>query len=395
MEQAAGIIAEYNPFHSGHSYQLQRVREVTGLSRVVCVMSGPFVQRGEAALLSPRARAEMALANGADAVFELPALFAVREAEVFALGGVAMLNRMPGVTRLAFGAETDDLPLLQKAAAVLEEPSPGIRAAIRESLEKGLSYPKAIGLCLGNALGRAPVFGQPNNVLAICYLRALIRLSSPLQPVLIPRIGSYHAKETAPGELPSASCLRAAAARGDWTSARAMTPPGAYQILRNEIARGRFCAPGCLDQALRYCLAGVTPAQLRALPSVSEGLEMRLMRFAPGCADREALLSKLKTKRYPYARLSRLLCHALLGLSQELARETPVPPYARLLGLRREAAPLIAQIKAAGGLPIIEKAARGPREHPCFQLDMRAYDLWAIGAGLALGEGFRQQAVVL
>ena len=171
-----GVIAEYNPFHSGHAHQLRQAREAAHADAVVAVMSGCFVQRGDAAIVSPAIRAKMALQNGADAVILLPALWSVRDAEHFALGGVHLLTGL-GCDALSFGAETADLPLLQAAVDALE--SPDLPAAIQPHLSAGLPYPAALSAAMAEvAPAAARVLQSPNNTLGVCYLRALRRLGA-------------------------------------------------------------------------------------------------------------------------------------------------------------------------------------------------------------------------
>ena len=168
-----GVIAEYNPFHLGHAHQLRQAREAAHADAVVAVMSGCFVQRGDAAIVSPAVRAAMALQNGADAVILLPALWSVRDAEHFALGGIHLLTGL-GCDALSFGAETADLPLLQAAADALE--SPDLPAAIQPRLSAGLPYPAALSAAMAEvAPAAARVLQSPNNTLGVCYLRALRR----------------------------------------------------------------------------------------------------------------------------------------------------------------------------------------------------------------------------
>ena len=171
-----GVIAEYNPFHLGHAHQLRQAREAAHADAVVAVMSGCFVQRGDAAIVSPAVRAAMALQNGADAVILLPALWSVRDAEHFALGGVHLLTGL-GCDALSFGAETADLPLLQAAVDALE--SPDLSAAIQPHLSAGLPYPAALSAAMAEvAPAAARVIQSPNNTLGVCYLRALRRLGA-------------------------------------------------------------------------------------------------------------------------------------------------------------------------------------------------------------------------
>ena len=378
-----GVIAEYDPFHLGHARQLAEARERSGADRVIAVMSGCFTQRGEAALLSPDARASMALACGADAVFLLPAMWSLRDAEHFALGGARLLWLL-GCDAISFGCEHADLPLLQRTALALESPSPAMLAAIHSRLDAGLPYPRAVSEALGLMLPEAlPLLSSPNDTLAVAYLRAMLRLDAPMEVYPIPREGSYHATGL-DAELPSATAVRAAVLRGSWERVRSAMPEPAYAVLREEAIRGRVMRPDALDLPLLYRLRSMDDEAWEALPGLSEGIEDRLRRAAHQAVSREELLRLAKTKRYPYARLSRLAAHALLGLTEDLLDDTPLPPAAVLLGFRKGAEDLLRQAKARG-VPLITSSAGLKGEEDWLRTERRAWDLWCLGTGLPPG----------
>lgn len=384
-----GVIAEYNPFHSGHAYHLRQARQASGADYVVAVMSSCFTQRGEAALLSPADRARMALENGADAVFALPACWAVRDAEHFALGGVALLKGL-GVDAISFGAETADLPQLAACARLLEQPDAAFTAALRRHMDSGLPYPAALSAAMEEALPDAgALLASPNNTLAVCYLRSMLRLKAQMDVYPIPRCGSYHATGLTDA-LPSATALRGAIHRGDWAGCSAHLP--AYAILQNAALDGRLMRPDGLDQALLYRLRTMHSSQWATLPDLSEGIEDRLRAAARTAPTREALLLAAKTRRYPHARLSRLCTHALLDITQAQLDAEPLPTAAWLLGFRQEARPLLAQLKQ-NGFPIIGKAADYTTDEAWFRTELLAYDLWALGCGLPAGLGYTQGVV--
>lgn len=388
-----GVVAEYDPFHCGHAYHLAQARALTQADYTVVVMSGCFTQRGQGAVVAPAMRAQMALAGGADVVLELPVPWAVREAEHFALGAVNMLHRLGCVTHLAFGAESAELSPLLACAQLLECPTPAFTQALRAGLDAGLSHPAAVGRALAAAFpGMA--LDQPNNVLALCYLRALLRLRAPISPVLIQRQGAYHATNLTDAPLPSATAVRGALRRGTWAQVRRAVPDASYKLLRQAAQNETFFHPQCLDPVLLYLLRTMSPEALRAVPGCVEGLENRLVAAARSAFTREELLEAAKTKRYPYARLSRVCTSLLLGLTDEVVRPDLFPPYARLLGFRRRALPLLKAIKK-GSLPILEKAADGPRDSAVLQADARAYDLWCLGAQQPAGLMWRQQIAML
>lgn len=386
-----GVVAEYNPFHPGHAHQLREAKQLSGADAVVVVMSSCFTQRGDAALLSPAVRARMALRCGADAVFALPAMWAVREAEHFALGGVALLTGL-GVDAISFGAENAESDALWRVARLLEAPDAAMSAALQGFLHKGLPYPAALSAaCEAVHPGTAALLNRPNNTLAICYLRALLRLGVAVDVYPVARRTDYH--DTALGNvLPSATALRGAILRGHWQGVRAALDASCWPLLQTEALEGRVHRPEALDLLLLHRLRTMTPEERRLLPDVSEGIEDRLVKAAMTASSREALLQAAKTRRYPYARLSRLCAHALLGFTEPMLAEEALPKGAWLLGLRQDRRDVLRQL-SRGSLPIIAKAADGPVGEAWFDAELRAYELWALGAGLPGGLGMRQGVV--
>ncbi|MBR3334060.1 MAG: nucleotidyltransferase family protein [Clostridia bacterium] len=362
----AGIIAEYNPFHRGHAWQIARTREA-GCDRVIVCMGGHFTQRGEAAILSKWDRARMALACGADAVFELPALFAVRTADAFARGGVGILAGL-GVDVLSFGSEITDMPLLRALASLRDREPEAVSAAISQKLDAGMAHARAWGEAVGAYLGVAPeLLNRPNAVLAAEYIRALERLAPAVTPLAIPRQGDYH--DAAMGAFASATAIRAAFARGVVSQALEAIPEPARPWASPEALHP-------MDDMLLYRLRQMTPEALAALPDMGEGLEHRLYRLCRSASGREALLDGLKCKRYTRARLSRILTYALLGLDRAALEAAPQPGYARLIGLRRGSEGLLGALKVRAGLPIV--SGGDLRGDPCFEWECRATDTWSL-----------------
>lgn len=392
--RVVGIIAEYNPFHLGHAHHLAQAREQANADAVVVVMSTAFTQRGDAAILSPADRARMALSAGADAVFALPAMWAVRDAEHFALGGVELLQGL-GCDAISFGTETVDLPLMQDVARLLEQPDPTFSTDVKARMERGIPHPAAVSAAM-EALhpGCGTLLENPNSTLAICYLRAMLRLNATMDVVPVQRIGGYH-DSTLDAPLPSATALRGAILRGDWNSVRAAMPEEAYAILRHAADEGRIHRPEALDASLLYRLRTMQSSDYAALPDASEGIENRLASAAASTCTRVDLLQAAKTRRYPYARLSRMATHALLGFTDDLLTTTPLPEAAMLLGFRRDKKELFAHFKERSSLPILSKAADADRTAPWFQAEMRAHDIWALGTGLPAGLLLTQGVTVL
>ena len=388
--RVCGVIAEYDPFHRGHERHLRLARERTGADYIVCVMSGSFTQRGLPALLPAHARAEMALRCGANVVLQLPYAFSVREADSFALGGVGVLNALGCVTRLSFGSETDDLGLLQGAAELLENPDTALEAAIQTGLEKGLSFAAAQGRAVAKRLDvPASSLDAPNTALALAYLRALIRLDSPMEPAPVLRNSDYRAGEL--DVLPSASAVRSAILRGDWAGMRSAVPEKAFPVLQKAVREG-VCPPDGLDGMLRYKLLISSPEEIAQWPGMAEGLEMRVLKAAESAVSREALIDAIKTRRYTRGRISRALCHGVMGVNKADLPEFPVS--ARILGFRESARPLLRTMQKQAKENGFSLYARPAKEETAL-LDCRADDLWRIGAGLPRGETYRIQPVII
>ena len=394
--RVCGVVAEYDPFHKGHERLLTLIREQLHPDYILCVLSGCFTQRGQGALLFPADRAEAALSCGTDVVVELPVPWAVREAEHFALGAVSVLHRMGCVTDLAFGAETADLSRLQTVARLLEQPDERLTAHLREGLDGGLGHPAAMARAVENVTDNdtAALLRDPNNILALCYLRALLRLDSAIAPHAFAREGAAYHDSAVTDALPSATAVRGALTRGAWPQAESSLPPSSYALTRRAYAQQRVFRADLLDAPLLHLLRTAPEASFAAYAGYDEGLCRRLAEAARRAVSREELLDLAGTKRYPRARLSRLCTQLLLQLDDTLLRPELLPPYTRLLGFRASAAPLLRAMKK-GGLPIYEKAADAPRTEPVLQADARAYDLWCLGAGIPAGLLFTQKLVKL
>ena len=390
-----GVVCEYNPFHRGHALHLLRARALSGADYVVCAMSGAVTQRGAFARHDKWTRARMALAGGADLVLELPARFACAGAPDFAGGGVGLLAALGVVTHLAFGCEAEALPQLEAAAQALRDESPAMRAALREGLSRGLSFPQARAQAVLQAgpPGLGAALSLPNAALALEYLRAL---PEGITPVPIAREGAgYHDVALAP--LASATAVRRALAGGDLCGALDAVP--CPELLRQAEESGAVHGEEALTQALLYRLRTSDAAALADVPGMDEGLEHRFLAAAQTCATRDALILAVKSRRYTYARLSRLCTLALLGATRGLWQAYPAPAYARILGFRSSAAPLLHAVRRRACVPLIAKAADADRDDPRFALDVRAQDLWSLGCAApalrAAGRDFTTSPVIV
>ena len=346
--QVTGIVCEFNPFHLGHAYLLSRLRQ-RGADAIVCAMSGNFVQRGEPALVNKLSRGEMAVSCGADLVLELPTAWAMATAETFARGGVQLL-KMAGCTHIGFGSECGDAALLQAAADTLL--SPDLQADIRSELAAGITYAAARQQAVQARLGDgAAVLRQPNDTLAVEYLKACRQMETDMTPIVVSRVGASHDGGAAEGYA-SASHVRQLLRQGRGGEALAFLPPGAAEVLLRELAAGRIADGALVERAILARLRQMTEEEFTAYDGGGEGLYHRVYDAVRRCATVEELLAAVKTKRYTAARLRRMVLSAWLGLPK--APETV--PYARVLAANETGRALLRQMRKAGA-PVLTKAA--------------------------------------
>lgn len=390
--KTAGVIAEYNPFHSGHLWHLAETRRrLGGDCRVVCAMSGNWVQRGEPALLPKHARAAMALEGGADLVLELPALWAASSAERFARGGVEVLRASGVVDVLSFGSEGGRLEELQRAADCLD--SAPYREELRRQLDGGRSFAAARQAAVRALLGpAADCLDAPNNNLGVEYLRALRVCGGGMTPVLIPRRGAGHDAEVPRGGMASATALRRWVRSGDWDRAEGFLTEAGKLILLREQEEGRCPADlAYCERAVLARLRVMAAADWAALPDsgAEEGLPDRLVRAACEARTMEEFLAAAKTRRYAHARLRRLMLWAFLGVT---AAELPERvPYLRVLAFNERGRALLAEMKDRALLPIVTKPAHALRLDACgqrvFQWEARCTDLYGLCLPRVAGGG--------
>ena len=354
--KVAGIIAEFNPFHKGHTLPIIEARSVVGeTGYIVCIMSGNCVQRGDLAVFHKKARAQAAICCGVDLVIELPAPYVLGSAEKFARGGIALLaSHGMEDTYLAFGCETADAAALDKVAGELDTPEIG--AKIKAGMAEGLSYGTACQRALESADIQADLLQTPNNLLAIEYLRAIHRLGADITPLPIKRQGVAHDSETVQDGYASASHLRTLLHEGSAEQVWDYMPQAAAEVFRQELIQG--CGPVGAKQLEQTIL---TLLRLNRAPDGgylddSEGLSRRIINVAAQAATLEELLQGVKTKRYHLSRIRRLILGMCLGLSLTDRPETP--PYIRPLAASERGQTLLRQLTKTAALPILSRAGQ-------------------------------------
>ena len=372
--KAVGIVAEYNPFHGGHQYQIRKIRESCGADTpVVAVMSGDFVQRGEAASYDKFTRAEAAVRGGVSLVIELPLPWSLSSAEGFARGGVGLLGATGVVGALSFGSESGDLSAIEKTAAVLDTPE--YNETLKAMLTGGTPFAAARAGAARALLGNtAAVLNTPNDLLAVEYLRAAAKLGHTFKYIPIRREGSVH------DGAGSASELRALLREGESLAGR--IPGEAWDVFRcaDEAGRG-FVSPESLRTAILSRLRERTPEDFAAVPDAAEGLHFRLYEAARRGVSPEEIADLARSKRYAHARLRRMVMCAALGVRAGDANG--IPPYIRVLAFDARGAALLREMKTSAALPVVVKSARVKDENESiqrlFDLGSRAHDLYVLG----------------
>lgn len=377
-QRIAGIICEYNPFHNGHAYQIQQVRRWS--DGIVAVMSGNFTQRGEPAIVDKFSRTRMALCGGADLVVELPAPYAMNTAQRFARGAVEVLEALGCVDILAFGSESGELTQLQELSRLLEgeELYGQIRLRMRDGVPFAQARQEAISLLGSSAL--AARLQEPNDILGIEYLLALRRIGSGMTPVAIPRKGAAHDREPQEG-FASASWIREKAQRGQWEPLSAYLPQRSLELLKEEWERG--AGPRTISNGERAVLGVLRRMSLEdwaVLPDVGEGIHNRIFEAVRRECSVQGILQSVQTKRYPAARIRRILMAGYLGLSRELG--TMPVPYVRVLGLNQTGAQILRRCRRTAAVPVSHRLALLARQGELCrrfsEMESRASDLYGL-----------------
>ena len=388
-----GVVCEYNPFHRGHLLHLERCRAaLEGESAVLCVLSGDFVQRGEAAVYDKFVRAEAACRCGADLVIELPLPWALSSAEGFARGAVGLLGAF-GATHLGFGSETGETAPLRELALALEEDT---LEQIREHMarEGNLSFAAARELVLTERLGeKALLLRRPNDILAVEYLKAAAEQQLSLRPLAVLREGAGH-DEASAGEGPcSASQLRRRLRAGE--SLNGEVPAAAEAVYARARAEGRELKdPAMLEIAVLSRLRMLERESFERLPDGGEGLGLRLWKAVQEERCLEDIAQAARSKRYALARLRRMCLAAALGLEKDSARG--LPPYARALAFNQRGQALLRKLDGESPIPLLSRPAQvrqlGERAESVFRLGAGAHDLYTLGLPAAIkpGEDWRR-----
>ncbi len=373
-----GIIAEYNPFHNGHRYQLQKARELS--DAIVVIMSASFVQRGEVAITDKWTRAKMALNCGADLVIELPVIYSLNTAQRFARGAVEILDKTKVINKLCFGSECGDIKKLKEAGAILCDEPQEISTKIKEYVSKGMSFPSARERAFEGYIERG-VLSNPNNILAVEYIRALYELKSDIEPFTVKRYGTGYNDKNTFENIASATAIREMIANGE--DIKNYMPYADFKI----------CNTNALDSAVIAKLRMMSLEEIAKINDVSEGLENRIKEASVQCTSFDEICDFVKTKRYPMSRIKRILLSSLLNITREVANESV--GYLRVLGMNTTGKEVLRQIKSKSDMDIIVKTADYKGGSAAFKKDILATDLFSICADKKAGQDYIVSPVVI
>ena len=352
MSKVVGIIAEYNPFHNGHSYHIQNTKAQTGADFVVAVMTGNFTQRGNTSVINKWEKTKMALNGNADLVVELPTIYSVSSAENFANGAVKILNELGIVDTISFGMEADDISTLNNIANVLVNEPPEYKTILEHELGKGNSFPKArenaLMMYLNDIKRYANVVKGSNNILAIEYLKALKKQKSSIVPFGIKREKVYYNSTKIIDEYASATGIRNLLLHNQLEEVRKVVPAKSYSILLNNLRQGTYVLDIiAYNDEIIYKLRSMTVKQIANLPDVSEGLEYLIKEVSNKTNNLIELINGIKSKRYTQTRIQRILLYALLGITKkDMEMSKKITPYIRVLGCSEKGKILLSQINS-------------------------------------------------
>ncbi|MBR6531283.1 MAG: nucleotidyltransferase [Clostridia bacterium] len=350
-----GIVSEYNPFHNGHRYQIEKSKELGEITHCVAVMSSNYVQRGETAVLSKWARAEMAVQNGIDLVIELPTLWSTSYAQRFAEGAVSLLEALGCVDMLSFGSECGNIDELIACKNAIN--SEEVKEKLKENLDVGLGFASARAEAMRSVCGNRffNILEGANNTLGIEYLNALDKLGSEIIPMTIRRKGAAHDSIMRSDNFASASEIRRMMLENDREWER-YVPQSVADIYNRELQEEK--AP-CLNEKLEFsilcCMRQLTAEEIGRSPDVSEGIEFRIHDAALKARTLDELYSLAKTKRYSHARIRRIVLHAFMGFTADDYKANP--PYIRVLAMNENGKEILKEAKEKATLPIITKAS--------------------------------------
>lgn len=389
MSKVVGIIAEYNPFHNGHAYHIQKTKEQTGADFVVAVITGNFTQRGNTSVINKWEKTKMAINGGVDLVIELPTIYSISSAENFSSGAIKILNKIGIVDSISFGMEADDISSLNNIANVLLSEPQEYTSLLKAELQKGSSYPKAreiaLMMYLNDIKRYSNILNGSNNILAIEYLKALKKQRSNLIPIGVKREKVYYNSTKIIDEYASATGIRSLLLRNQLEEIRKVVPSTTLSILLNNIREGTYVLDlTAYGAEILYKLRTMSIQEIANLPDVSEGLENLIKDVSNKTNNLIDLINGIKSKRYTQTRIQRILLYALLGITKkDMEYSKKIVPYVRILGCSENGKILLSQInnkaKIITSLKKFEKTNKNKKIARMLEIDKKATNIYTLG----------------
>ena len=399
-----GIIAEYNPFHNGHLYQIRKAKEITGADYIIVVMSGNHMQRGTPALIDKYSRAKMALSGGADMVIELPTCYATASAEYFTMGAISILNQLGCVDSVCFGSESGDITMLSKIAHALVDESEDFVQSLKTKLKNGDTYPVARNAALAETINGFTTFdtilGFPNNILGIEYIKAIIRQNSSIKPYTNTRIGSdYHSYKLAENFSSAISIRQSLSLQDNLDMIQSQIPALAFDIMKEDFHKTFPVYASDFSSMIKFKLLKERGQGFTQYFDVTQAISDKLEKEMFSMQSFDDFCDILKSKDITYARISRCLSHILLDIKAEdvqLFKENGITFYARVLGFNSKADALTKTLKSHTSIPLITKTTTASSQlYPIgqrqFEQDIQASHIYECIAGTKYHAGMRDE----
>lgn len=367
-----GLIVEYNPFHNGHLYHLNKSKEITNATHSIAVMSGNFLQRGEPALFDKHTRAEIAVSNGVDLVVELPTLFACQSAEIFSHGAVTLLNSLNCIDSICFGSEEGDVNILYQIANILTNEPSEFKSSLKSYLDEGLLFAVARSKALYDYISQNKLLDIPedklniilnssNNILGIEYIKSLLKLNSKITPYTITRIKSDYNSEVIESNICSATAIRKSLKDfNNLDNISSVIPPSTLSIMSDSL-KNNFNP--IFDDYFFDTLRQIALRDINILNTyfdVNEGIENKIYKSLFSSHSIEELQQSIKSKRYTFTKIKRILNNILLGITKEdmnKVKSLSSIPYVRVLAFNDKGREIIKQIKLNSDICIVNKFA--------------------------------------
>jgi predicted nucleotidyltransferase len=385
----SGIIVEYNPLHNGHLYHINKTKELTNCDALICVMSGNFTQRGIPSTIDKWTKTKMALNNGVDLVIELPAIYSVSSADFFSYGSVSLLNSLGIVDNICFGSEQGDINDIYDISNILLKEPVEFKLLLKNHLSKGIVYPKARANALYDYLINSKndisnlllddFLSSPNNILGIEYCKSLIKLNSSIKPYTLKREGGSYTSTTLHNEYSSATAIRKfIKENGSLGELEGHVPNSVLDEILNLYSKNyEFTFEDSMFPYIKHKSA-TSKNSLKNLPDVSEGLDNKIIKSLQNNSSYVSAIENMKSKRYTYTRISRILCQYFIGFDSfdsKNLRSLPCP-YARVLGFNSTGKSILKSIKSNSSIPLYTKIPK--EQSSTLQLDIQSTRAYSI-----------------